>query len=358
MKIGIFGGSFNPIHKGHILIASDALQLLNLDQIIFVPTNCNPFKKKSDYVDNKHRIEMIKLVLKNKMSLSEFETNQKGTSYTINTIQFFKNKFPEDELYLLVGSDNVNKLNKWKDIDLISKLAKICIFNRNNKFSKINIKKYNCILLNNEFHDFSSTKYRLGNLNQVEPEVQKYIAKNFLYFSDIAKNWLSPERYKHLRFTAEFAAALAKNNNFSVKAAYQAGFMHDITKEWSQEKCYSFLKKFGFNKNNLEPHKLHQNTAYYWLKNNYMFEDEEILHAIKIHTTLDFELSVLDKILYVSDKLCEGRKWKGVQKSRKLALINLNEGLKEAITKCGIEFNNQKGITLSDQQKKIYKKWL
>ncbi len=357
MKIAIFGGSFNPIHKGHILIAKDAIEMLNLDKLYFVPANKNPFKKESNYVSNEHRVNMINMVLEDKMELSEFEIKRGGLSYTIDTVKYFRQKFPNDEIFLLIGSDNVNKLNKWKDIDEISELVKIVVFNRGNKYSKINIKKYNCLRLNNQFHDFSSTQYRAGVLNMVEQKVQDYIGDNFLYFEDIAKSFLSIERFKHLRFTAEFAAELAKSNNFSIKLAYQAGYMHDITKEWSKEKAYSFLKKYGYNEENLAPYKLHQTTAYYWLRDKYKYSNQQVLEAIKIHTSMSLEMDLISKILYIADKICQGRNWKGVQNMRKIALENIDEGLKVVVQACGIDWNTEKGIVFSEEQAKIYEKW-
>ncbi|TPE57070.1 nicotinate-nucleotide adenylyltransferase [[Mycoplasma] falconis] len=360
MKIAIFGGSFNPIHKGHIKVALDAVNELNLDKLYFVPANANPFKKDMKYVENKHRIQMIRDVIQSydKLDISEFETNRGGVSYTIDTVKYFKHKFPNDEIYLLIGLDNVNKLNKWKNIEEISKLVQITIFNRKANFSKINIKKFSCIRLHNPNYDYSSTKYRKGDLSQVEKVTQEYIGENFLYFEEIARNNLSIERFKHLKFTAEFAALLAKNNNYSIKDAYQAGYMHDITKEWDQEKAYKFLSRYGFNKENLPAYKLHQTTAYYWLKNNYLYPKQEVLEAIKIHTSMSLDMNELDKILFIADKICEGRKWTGVQKLRSLALENLDEGLKAVVKSCVFDLNERKGVTFTPDQLEIYKKWL
>ncbi|AXE60879.1 nicotinate (nicotinamide) nucleotide adenylyltransferase [[Mycoplasma] phocae] len=356
MKIGILGGSFNPVHKGHILVAEDAIKMLNLDKLYFVPNNKNPFKKARDYADNQHRINMLKLVIKDKMEISEFETNRGGNSYTIDTVKYFAKKFPNAELYLLIGSDNVNKLNKWKDIDQISNLVKICVFNRNTNYSKLNIKKYQCMKLNNEFHDFSSTNYRKGNLWQVENEVQKYIGKNFLYFDEIAKNNLSIERYKHLAFTAEFAATLAKENNFPIRLAYQAGYMHDITKEWDLNTSWSFLAKYGFNEGNLPSYKIHQTTAYFWLRDYYQYANELVLNAIKIHTSLAMELNLLDKILFVADKICLGRKWAGVQKLRNQAFIDFEEGFR-AVVRANNQWNQEKNVDFTPEQVEINRKW-
>ena len=112
MKIGIYGGAFNPIHKGHIKIAEYAINFLDLDKLIFVPSFKGPFKKNIDLISGEERIKMIELVLQDKMIISAFEVNRKGVSYTIDTIKYFKNKYKNDELFFILGSDNLTKLNK------------------------------------------------------------------------------------------------------------------------------------------------------------------------------------------------------------------------------------------------------
>lgn len=364
MKIGIYGGSFNPIHKGHIELAKFAINNLNLDKLFFVPANKNPFKKQNDYISNEHRINMIKLVLEDKMFLSEFETNRKGNSYTIDTVNYFKQKFPNDEIYLLIGSDNIPTINKWKDIDEIVKKVKIVSFNRGNKFSKINAKKYNISILKNPIYKFSSTDYKKGNLNNVVESVQEYIGDNFLYFDDLAKNMIfDPKdkerqfRYFHLKWTAEFAVKLAEKYNLKIKEAYQSGMAHDITKMWTKEEAFSFLKKYGFNEDNLPTYKLHQTTAYFWLKDIYKYKNENVLNAILKHTSLDIELTLLDKILYVADKISKGRKWEGIEKIRELSFQNFDKAFSFIVSRSAEYESKIRGHVFNDDQIKIYEKW-
>lgn len=133
-KIAVFGGTFNPIHKGHIKIAKLAIKKLGLDSLYFVPNYQNPFKnKQQSYVSGEHRYNMIKLVLPEKAKVCEFEINKKGISYTIDTIKFFKHRFKNAQLYFIIGSDNLEKLHKWKDIDLICQLSQIIVFKRDKK---------------------------------------------------------------------------------------------------------------------------------------------------------------------------------------------------------------------------------
>lgn len=357
MKIGIFGGSFNPIHKGHIKIAEESIKELNLDKFYFVPAFKSPFKSKEKYVDVSHRINMINLVKPHKTKVSLFEANRKGTSYTIDTIKYFKNKYPNDELYLIIGSDNVYKLNKWKDIDEISKLTKIIIFKREGNFSKINIKKYNAKLLNNELYDFSSSWFVKGYFQNVDRVVMKYISDNYLYANDILLNMVDAKRHKHCNAVASLAAEYAKRNGLDAKRAWFSGLFHDVTKGMPKQWHRDFLKSKGVEEEKLSDYELHSLSAYYWIKDEYLYEDEEVLNAIKVHTTLSKKLSTLDKIIFAADKLAEGRKFKDIQLIRELILKDFDAGFKKIVQITHNHLVETRG-TLSKEQEEIYRKWI
>lgn len=358
MKIGLFGGSFNPIHKGHIKIAKAAIKELKLDQLIFIPCQRNPFKKDVNYVDSQKRLEMIEMVLEDKMIVSSFEINQQGTSYTIETVKHFRNKYPHDEIFLIIGSDNLTKLQKWKNIDQISKLSQIVIFKREKQINKTNIKKYQCLLINNQLFPESSTDFLKGNFDILDQKVLTYIGKYKLYFDDILKNCLDHKRYLHSLHAKNFAIELAKNNNFNIEKAAFAAFVHDIGKNIAnnnKEKARKDLQLFYGTKKTFEDYELHQEIGYMILKKFQI--EEDIAHAVKVHTSLSLELNTLDKIVYLADKLCQGRKYPNIQEHRKIALSNIDEGLKIVINKT-IEFNLSKGLTFTKKQQEIYDKWI
>ncbi len=358
MKIGLFGGSFNPIHKGHIKIAKEAIKVLSLDKLIFIPCQKNPFKKDLNYIDGIKRKEMIELVLEDKMEVSTFEIDRKGLSYTIETVKYFSNLYKNDELFLIIGSDNLTKLSKWKDIERISKLTKITVFMRDKKINKINLKKYDGMVINNKIYKESSTDFLNGDFFMVEESVRFYIGKNKLYFDQILKNILDEKRYLHSLHAKEFAIELAKSNNYDVKKAAFSAYVHDIAKHIAndnKDNARKIIKKYEPKNLNIEDYKLHQEVGYIILKHIFNIE-EEICHAVRIHTSLDLELSELDKIVFLADKLCQGRKYEGIQKIREIALSSINEGLKLVIQKT-IEFNKLKGIKFTQEQKNIYEKW-
>jgi len=132
MRIGILGGTFNPIHLGHLILAEEAREKLKLDRIIFVPTYLPPHKNNSDIAPTGHRYKMIKLAIKtNKyFSVSDVEIKRDGLSYTIDTIREFKKIFPEDELYFITGSDLLKYLADWKDLPEIIKMVKFIVATR------------------------------------------------------------------------------------------------------------------------------------------------------------------------------------------------------------------------------------
>ena len=358
MKICLFGGSFNPIHKGHLKIARMAIKKLNLDQLIFIPCQRNPFKKDMNYANGKDRWKMIEMVLEDKMSISSFEIDRKGNSYTIDTVKYFKNKYPNDELYLLIGSDNLTKLSKWKDIDEISRLVRITIFKREKNINKINVKKYNCLVIENDLFEESSTNFFRGNFDFVEDRVLHYIGENKLYFDEILKNVLDAKRYLHSIHAKNFAIKIAKENNYDIEKAAFAAYVHDIAKNLANGNKEQARKKiqeyYNDSKKEIYDYQLHQELGYIILK-KFGIEDDRA-HAVKGHTSLSLELNTLDKIVYLSDKLCQGRKYPDIQKIRLKAIKNIDEGLKEVIIKTK-EFNTQKGIEFTKEQEEIYDKW-
>jgi len=133
MRIGILGGTFNPIHKGHLKLAEGARRRLKLDKVIFVPANIPPHKKSSCILSAKERFRMVQLAIKAKLyfDISDYEIREGGTSYSVKTLGAFRRKFGKAaEIFFLTGSDSLSQLNTWKDIDRIAELANLVIVSR------------------------------------------------------------------------------------------------------------------------------------------------------------------------------------------------------------------------------------
>lgn len=132
MKIGILGGTFNPIHLGHLILAEEVRQKIGLNKVIFVPANLPPHKDDGEIIPAYHRLKMVRLAVKANphFSVSDIEIRRGERSYTINTIKEFKGIYPEDELYFIIGSDLVKYLNGWKDVKDIIALVKFIVATR------------------------------------------------------------------------------------------------------------------------------------------------------------------------------------------------------------------------------------
>ena len=130
MRIGILGGTFDPIHKGHLHIAKEAVKVLKLDKILFIPAGCSPFKTEQKSAETHHRLEMIKLVLGSvpKAEISEIEISKEDISYTIDTLKTLKSSFPKDtKFFLVLGADTYQEIGEWKDGSEIKKYCEIAI---------------------------------------------------------------------------------------------------------------------------------------------------------------------------------------------------------------------------------------
>lgn len=132
MKIGLYFGTFNPIHIGHLTIANHLAEHSDLDQIWFVVTPLSPFKKKSSLLDNYQRLEMVYRATKdyNKLQPSDIEFGLKQPNYTIDTLTYLIEKFPKHEFALIMGEDNLKSFHKWKNYELILEHHNIYVYPR------------------------------------------------------------------------------------------------------------------------------------------------------------------------------------------------------------------------------------
>ncbi len=134
MKIGILGGTFNPVHLGHIALAKEVKDKLGLDRVIFVPAYIPPHKlDDKDIISSQDRYRMVELAIKDNpdFELSDIEIRRAGTSYSIDTIKKFRDIYGERaEIFFITGSDSISELDRWKDIELIKKECALVIVKR------------------------------------------------------------------------------------------------------------------------------------------------------------------------------------------------------------------------------------
>ena len=190
MKIGIFGGCFNPPHKMHKEIALNLIKNKYVSKVIYVPTG-NKYQKR-ELLPDQERFQMLTLMIDNNPNLevSDYEFNQELT-YTYQTLDYFQKLYPNDEIYLIMGADNLNEFDTWRNYEYMLEHYKLLIINRDN-YQKDELiakypKYYDKIIFTDQKNNFISSTYIRANIHKedmlkyVEPKVLDYIKLNNLY---------------------------------------------------------------------------------------------------------------------------------------------------------------------------------
>ena len=188
-NIGLLFGSFNPIHNGHITLATFILKHKPLDEIWFVVSPLSPFKKSKILLDKNDRLDMVKVAIKpfKKFFVSDIEFKMKTPNYTIDTLYEIKKKYPEDSFSLIIGEDNLENFKNWKDSNLIIENFKIYVYPRNFSKSKPNLNFNTLYKINAPTINISSTDIRefIKKNEDIEgllsPEVLDQIKKKKFY---------------------------------------------------------------------------------------------------------------------------------------------------------------------------------
>jgi nicotinate-nucleotide adenylyltransferase len=183
MKIAIYGGTFDPIHHGHLILARQALEELNLDLVTFVPAAESPFKANHQSAPAEHRLQMVKLAIANEPGfvVDSQEIDRGGTSFSIDTVLAIREKFPDSDLFFLLGEDNADHLAQWHRFGDLEKLVRFIVLSRTNKRLP---KRYPVIRRHFEI-SATEIRNRVANRQQITylvPEaVLRYIQDHNLY---------------------------------------------------------------------------------------------------------------------------------------------------------------------------------
>lgn len=360
-KIGILGGTFDPIHNQHIKIAKTAYQKLKLDEVWILPTKKNPLKNDVS-ATTKQRITMINLTIENfpwlKLNQYELETKNQ-VNYTIDTIKHFKKTYPNTEFFFLIGSDNLYTLEKWKGINELINLVQIIVVNRPHYRKSIKlIQKYQCQnLIVQPSNDISSSKIRSGEIvNLLNKKVINYINENFIYVHERLKFNLDDKRYQHCLNVGQTAKELAKKHHVDTNQALIAGTFHDIAKQWTKDQLINYLNKY-YPEGLKAPFNLyHAYVGALFLKHHWKFQNQEIINAIFKHTSGALKMSKLDLVVLLADKIAPERNYLQVEELRKLA----NENLELAFSRYLEILKHhliEKKVKLNHEFNLIYQKW-
>lgn len=187
MKIGLLGGTFNPVHNGHLALAQTALEKIKLDKIIFVPAKLPVHKESDRLISASKRFKMVELAIKGYkyFEVSDIELQREGKSYSIDTVNHFRKIFTGDKLFFIIGSDSYSRLHTWKKISELNQRVTFVCINRPGNTPKSS--KHNCRFLEMPALDISSSDIRkrvskdlpVGYL--IPMAVESYIKRNKIY---------------------------------------------------------------------------------------------------------------------------------------------------------------------------------
>lgn len=368
MKVAIFGGSFNPVHNEHINIVKAAIKCLNLNKVIIMPSNITPNKSGRMFASAADRLNMCRLAFDGvpKTVVSDYEIFQSGVSYSYLTCRKFKEEYPNDERYFIIGGDMLENFVEWRYPEEILKCVTLAVCARvDNKSLKDAQDKFfarfgkELKIIDYIGGNVSSTHIRvraaLGESLEgfVCEEVERYLAEKSLYLLDGArevKESLSEYRWKHTVGVAVMSAENCARYNVSERDAVTAALFHDCAKELPKDSPLISGCEISYD---VPPPVVHQFTGAYIAEQTYGVKDKNILNAIKYHCSGRENMTPLEKLIYLSDMLEAGRDYDGVKKLREVFKNNKDEALFQAFERQLFHINSL-GLPVYDLTKKAY----
>ncbi|MBQ9414221.1 MAG: nicotinate (nicotinamide) nucleotide adenylyltransferase [Clostridia bacterium] len=348
MKIALFGGSFDPIHNGHLALARGVAKILAIDKVVLMPTATPPHKLKQTDTDGDVRLQMCRMAIEgdNLFEVSDYELKKGGASFTVDTLEALTAEYPGNSWYLLMGADMFLTLSTWKRIERIAKLATIVTVPRDDQNAAqlaaygdtLRMLGVRFVICDLPLVPISSTGIREAIAtggpfeNCLPPAVAVYIRAHGLYqnhaailpdeqIKEIIRARLKPKRYAHSLAVAEEAKRLAAAYGADPGKAYTAGLLHDIMKNTEDEAQLQILNDFGILLDEVtrcSPKLWHAISGAAFIERVLRIDDPEIVTAVRYHTTARSGMSLLEQVLYLADFTSADRDYRDVDVMRRL----------------------------------------
>ena len=362
MKIGIYGGTFNPPHLGHMAAAKAAGAALGLDKLLLIPAAIPPHKAlPSDTPAPEHRLAMVEKWADGMgagAEVSALELEREGKSYTSDTLRAIRQTYPDAELWLLMGTDMFLTLHLWHEPEVILSLAGICAFGRTEQdgealfapqrehLQKNFDAKITTITLPG-LVDISSTRLREqlengGGGQYLLPSVYGYILMHRLYGTKAdlknldlnqlracSYSMMRAKRIPHVMGVEEEAVKLAQRWGADPELARRAGILHDCTKYYELPEQLDICEEYGVRLDALEQKAvklLHSKTGA-CIARGVFGQPDAVYDAIFWHTTGKADMTTLEKVLYIADYMEPNRDFDGVERLRHLAYTDLDKAM-------------------------------
>ena len=366
MKIGILGGTFDPIHNGHIKMAQAALSEYHLDKVIFLTSGNPPHKRGRKITDAKIRHIMMKRAIADNPCFEpcDWEVNRSEYSYTLTTLQHFKKICPDDEIYFIIGGDSLRDFHSWHKPEEILKLCTILVYDRTGGVIESDFAKQ----IHGGRIDISATEIREKvsrgeDVSGLVPAcVNGFIMRNDLYknvpdFEAKLKTMLKPERFVHSLGVRDTAVKMAEIFGADTEKARIAGLLHDNAKNMPDmlERCADLeVELDDFERRN--PALIHAKLGAETAKCEFGICDDEIVSAIRWHTLGRVGMTLLEKIIFVADLAEPNRNFADLEYVRSLAFSDINRAAAECMRRV-IEVNISRGCPVHPSSESVLR-WL
>lgn len=361
MKIALFGGSFDPIHRGHVALAEAFAERLALDKVIVMPTFVPPHKLRSEMAPAEHRLAMCRLATAHNpvFEVSDLEIQRGGASFTVDTVAALQEQYPAAEWFLIIGADMFTTLSTWYRFDVLKEQVVFCTARRShddpavlqNYAAELARQGARCVVEDIPVTEVSSTEIRAALAAgtapaYLAPTVEQYVKEQGLYRTvteavptedqlvEILKKRLNPYRFNHSLAVADEAVRLAEKYGADPEKARMAGLLHDITKNTPDETQLQMLREFGIIPDAVtaQSEKLwHAISGAGFVEHILGIKDPAILTAIRYHTTARAGMSLLEKVLYLADFTSADREYEDVDVMRRLAEESMEDAMAYAL---------------------------
>jgi nicotinate-nucleotide adenylyltransferase len=333
VKLAILGGSFNPVHLGHLFLADAALSCLNYDRVVLVPAYRSPFKLQAEGMENSagDRLEMLAAAVAGdpRLAIDDCEIRRGGISYTVDTLRDIITRYvPDEKPALIIGDDLASDFPKWHNSGEILEMADIIIGRRVNSCECQY--PFPCTFIDNEVINISSHMVRRKitekkNWRSLVPSAVRAVIEGkklygfrggaeinkgcplplVLRVEEAAREALNTERFLHSRNTALLAFDMCRRFGIEAETGYLAGIAHDLGKQIDNKLMLKLAETDGMEISALEkkhPNLLHGRAGAVLLKERFNIHNDDVFEAVAFHTSGRENMGDLAKVIYIADK--------------------------------------------------------
>jgi len=303
-KVILFGGSFDPIHHGHLSVAMAAVRQLNANECWLIPAFDAPLKERK-LTPFHHRVNMIKAAIApyDQLFVQPIEATLPLPNYTVTTLGHLIKLYPGVKFVLLIGADQAADFHRWKEPDQIRSMVDVAVYPR-----KGYDPTHGFTMIDQPWVEVSSTEIRMGESVEAPAQVLNYMMSKNLYTEAIVSSQLGEKRMAHVLRVTRLTRDLALRYGIDANRAILAGLFHDYAKQWPQERLLRWMRLYRPHLLHLDPAIWHAFVASDVLRDNYQIQDKPVLQSIAHHVQGNSS-HLLAKILYVADKIEPGRKY-------------------------------------------------